>query len=299
MYRYEKILVAMNLAEEDVSAVKFASKISRVAESREVHLYHVTDEHEIPEELCSGIDGINMSCETILGQMHARVDKSWDGSPSTELHYDASEGDMLKDVLNHIKRRDIDLIIVQKTCGRSKIPERLARKAPCSALVVPPGSQPTLQNIFVALDFSEHSEDAMELAIEYAKAVGSEKITCVHVYSVPAGYHKTGRSYEEFSDILKENAREEYERIVDRMDLKGIEAEFIVEIHNHPYQGIVDIVHGKGADLLVVGARGRSKTAAILLGSVTERLIDLCNVPVLVVKKKGQGISVLEALFGS
>lgn len=58
------------------------------------------------------------------------------------------------------------------------------------------------------------------------------------------------------------------------------------------------MVHNKGADLLVVGSRGRSKTAAILLGTVTERIIEMCNVPILTVKKKGQGISIIDAIFG-
>jgi nucleotide-binding universal stress UspA family protein len=86
--------------------------------------------------------------------------------------------------------------------------------------------------------------------------------------------------------------------MIGEINTEGLEVEFIVDISKHPYQGIVDIVHGREADLLVVGARGQSKTAAILLGSVTERLIDVCNVPILVVKKKGQGLSVLKAMFG-
>jgi nucleotide-binding universal stress UspA family protein len=298
VYRYENILVAMNLDEEDLSAVKFASGISHMAESREVHFYHVSDELDIPEKLCSDIEGLNMTCDTIIGQMQARVEKIWDGFHSTKLHYDASDGDVLKDILTYIKQKSIDLVIVQKICGHSKIPERLARKAPCSVLLVPPGLEHTLQNIFVATDFSQHSQEAVECAVAYAKTCGSKKITCVHVYSVPAGYHKTGHSYEEFSDILKENARDEYERMIGKMNLEGLDSEFIVDISKHPYQGIVDIVHGRKADLLIVAARGQSKTVAILLGSVTERLIDVCNVPILVVKKKGQGISLLEAMFG-
>ncbi len=298
MYRYEKILVALNLEEEDVSAVRFASRISRMAESKEVHFHHVTDQLDIPEKFCSGIDGLNLTCDTIIGRIQERVKKCWDGPETAKLHFDASDGDMLKDILSYIKQKDIDLVIVQKTCRRSKIPERLARKAPCSVLLIPPGSDPTLENIFVAVDFSQHSQEAVELAMAYAKASGSRRITCVHVYSVPAGFHKTGRTYEEFSDILRQNAREEYERLIGPMDVGDLEVEFVVEISKHPYQGIVDIVHGRGADLLIVGARGQSKTAAILLGSVTERLIDVCNVPILVVKEKGQGLSFLEALFG-
>jgi len=99
------------------------------------------------------------------------------------------------------------------------------------------------------------------------------------------------------SDILKKNAEEEFDKLVKSIDSEGIEIDLIVEMNERPFQGIVDIIHSRNADLLAVGSRGRSKTAAILLGSVTERIIEACNVPVFSTKKKGQGMSILEAMF--
>jgi len=297
MYRYKKILVAMDL-EKDASAVKFAARISHMAESEEIHFFHVTDEHDLPENLCSAIEGAGDSCDTIIDKMKKTVGEHWDGFASARLEYNASDGDMLKDILFSIKENDIDLVVVEKVCGDSKTPERLARKATCSVLLIPPGSKPDLKNIFVALDFSKHSEEALEKALVYAKASGTKKITCVHVYSVPLGYQKTGHTHEEFAEILKNNAHKNFEKTLRKLDLEDTKIDFIVEMNKYPYQGIVDIVHENNVDLLVVGARGRSKTGAILLGSVTERLVDVCNVPILAVKKKGQGMSLLEAMFG-
>ena len=49
--------------------------------------------------------------------------------------------------------------------------------------------------------------------------------------------------------------------------------------------------------LVVIGARGRSAAAGVLLGSVAEHLIHTTTLPLLAVKKKGTGRSILDALL--
>lgn len=293
---YNKLLVAMNLEETDSSLVAFAAKIAQLAMSSEVHFYHVGDEPDLPAELCSGFES-HAVCKTVIEQTETTVSQIWNGPKNARLIYEASSGDMLKDALMYIKQKDIDLVLVQNNCGRSKIPTRLARKAPCSVLLVPPGAEMTFENIHAAIDFSEKSREAFEMALMLAQAAGAKKVTGIHVFSVPIGYHKTGHTHEEFAEILKRNAEKEYAHWVHEIARGDIETPFVVESHEAPHQAIVDLVHKNQGDLLAVGTRGRSKTMAVLLGSVAERLIETCRVPVLAIKPKGHGWSILEALF--
>jgi len=57
------------------------------------------------------------------------------------------------------------------------------------------------------------------------------------------------------------------------------------------------VAEERQADLLVIGARGRSAAAAVLPGSLTERLIQSTAILLLVVQKKGAGLSVLKTLL--
>jgi nucleotide-binding universal stress UspA family protein len=57
-----------------------------------------------------------------------------------------------------------------------------------------------------------------------------------------------------------------------------------------------DISEEQQVDLMAVGARGRT-AAALLLGSITERLIRSTEIPLIAVKKKGTGLSLLAALY--
>ena len=296
MQRYKKLLVVVNLDDEDVSLIQYASRITRMAGSEEVHFFHISPELDLPEPLCSAIEG-DQSCQSIVERMKAIVQQYFTTQDNTRLGYDASDRDQLRDLLLTIKQKDVDLVVVDKKCGGARMSERVARKAPCSVALVPSGSPARFDNIFVALDFSPYSREALETALAFARAGAANRLTCVHVYTVPSGYNKTGRSYEQFASIMKQNAQQQFDELLPAMNTEGIEIEFISQASTQPFQGIAEIVHTNGADLLVVGSRGRSKTAAILLGSVTERLIEICNVPILTVKRKGQGLSFMEAIL--
>jgi nucleotide-binding universal stress UspA family protein len=50
------------------------------------------------------------------------------------------------------------------------------------------------------------------------------------------------------------------------------------------HEGIVDTADAIGADLIVMGSHGRSGIEKLLLGSVTQRVLQDAKVPVLVVK---------------
>jgi nucleotide-binding universal stress UspA family protein len=50
------------------------------------------------------------------------------------------------------------------------------------------------------------------------------------------------------------------------------------------HEGIVDTAEAIAADLIVMGSHGRSGIEKLLLGSVTQRVLQDSKVPVLVVK---------------
>lgn len=52
----------------------------------------------------------------------------------------------------------------------------------------------------------------------------------------------------------------------------------------HPVKEINQYVESRDIDLLVIGSQGHSKIASLLLGSVTERVVQTCGCPVVVVR---------------
>ena len=301
MYRYNNLLVAHNLTNMDKPVIKYAGMISHMAETEKIYNLHVTRHLNIPKEVLKEYPHLLHPIDDFaLGKMQKTVKGGFDGYIQTKTFYQVEEGTPLKEILHQITNNDIDMLLVGRKTDATEtrqLPVKLARKAPCSVLVVPEGAMPSISKIIVPTDFSEHSTDAMDVAVALASAKGISNILCLHVYQVPVGYYKIGKTEEEFAEIMKKNALEKYQNFISGIDLKGVSVAQRIVRHKKPAKAIREMVEKERIDMIVIGARGRSATAGVLLGSVTENLIFSSHVPLIVVKKKGAGISFLKALF--
>lgn len=301
MYPFRRIAVVLELDEMDQELIRYAGLIARLARTEKAYFLHVASSLEIPEiirqsypELSKPVD------ESAERRCQLEVRQFFDGHSDTEFSCEIVEGEEIDQILRLIPRKDIDLILVRRR-GEEKsslmLAEKLARKAPCSILILPEGSDANLFRILVAVDFTEDSRNAMEVAIAFASGARLSSIHCLHVFDVPAGYYKTGKSFEQFSDIMEKNAEMEYREFMKNFDLKGVTImpEFILD--KKTSKAIARTINRGGFDLLVVGSRGRSSGAAILLGALTERLIASTDIPLLAVKKKGAGLSFIDAVL--
>lgn len=301
MYPFRRIAVVIELDEMDQELIRYAGLIARLARTEKVYFLHVAGSLEIPEiirqsypELSSPVD------ESAERRCQLEVRQYFDGDSDTAFSCEIVEGEELDQILRLIPRKDIDLILVRRRSEEKSslmLAEKLARKAPCSILILPEGRDANLFRILVAVDFTEDSRNAMEVAIAFASAARLSSVHCLHVYDVPAGYYKTGKSFEQFSDIMEKNAEREYREFVKNVDLKSVAVvpEFILD--KKTSRAIERTIDKQDSDLLIVGSRGRSSSAAILLGALTERLIASTDIPLLAVKKKGTGLSFLDAVL--
>ena len=301
MYRYKNLSVALNLTDMDKAVIQYAAMISQMAKPEKVYYLHVTRNLNIPKKILEEYPQLLRPVdEFAVRKMKKTVKNCFDGHPQTKTVYDVVEGSPLEELLRQTTCKDIDLVLIGRKTDATetrRLPMKLARKAPCSVLVIPEGIKPSISNILVPIDFSEHSANAMDVAVAFATAKGISTIQCLHVYQLPVGYYKIGKSEEEFAAIMKKNARESYQKFISGIDLKSISVipEFV--LHKKPAKAIREVVEKEHIDMIVIGARGRSAAAGVLLGSVTEDLIFSTFVPLIAVKKKGTGMKFLQALI--
>jgi nucleotide-binding universal stress UspA family protein len=62
----------------------------------------------------------------------------------------------------------------------------------------------------------------------------------------------------------------------------GVTCETVQIEHTHPYKAIIETAKERSCDLIVMASHGRSGIAAVVLGSVTNKVLTHTNVPVLV-----------------
>jgi nucleotide-binding universal stress UspA family protein len=146
------------------------------------------------------------------------------------------------------------------------------------------------KKIMVPLDGSKNSKDALNVAIEIAKKFGG-KVTLVHVYSSGGvfGAPAISDAYTEVPVAVayRENVRQLGNKILEdgkaKVEDEGIEVETILE-EGHVVQEISKMSQGSNFDLIVMGTRGRSEIAELLLGSVSNGVVQHAACPVLLVR---------------
>jgi nucleotide-binding universal stress UspA family protein len=162
--------------------------------------------------------------------------------------------------------------------------ERITQLARCPVLVVKPDEakvfRPTFDKILHAIDGSRHSLQALKLALALAKLNNSELHTvCVEELPYP--------------DQVEEN-RPVTREVGGRIELVLVKARAMAEesqvtLHTHvlagrPVHVIVKLAADLRANLLVFGAQGHSALYQRIIGSKADRMMQLAQCPVLVVK---------------
>ncbi len=140
------------------------------------------------------------------------------------------------------------------------------------------------QNIAVAVDFSEHSDRAIERGAALAKQFGA-KLHLVHVYgSAVLAEAMYGVSIPTNLNLeIRDAAAKKLEAVAEKIQTDGIDVESHL-IYSTAAEGVAQIALKTEADLVVVGTRGLTGLKHLVLGSVAERIVRTAPCSVLVVR---------------
>lgn len=182
-------------------------------------------------------------------------------------------GDAYAKIVQEAEKRDIDLIIVgrrglnwlQKTLIGSVV-SKVIGNAQRNVLVVPGSASIGCKTVLVATDGSAHSRGAAIAAVSLAKRCGSRLIA---LSVMP-------------NESERPAAEENANNVVEQARLEGVEAEAVTTV-GKPYDSILESAEGMGADLIVMGAYGKTALKRFVMGSIVEKVVGNSGCAVLVV----------------
>jgi nucleotide-binding universal stress UspA family protein len=141
------------------------------------------------------------------------------------------------------------------------------------------------QHILVPVDGSKHAAEALKFGLELAKLTKAQ----VHVLHVidTASVSQISRLFGKSQAHIQEELRERAMGIL--VDANTVAREANIEITTHmeegvPYEAVVDHAQHHGVDLIVIGRVGTRGPRRILIGSMTERVIETAPCHVLVIR---------------
>jgi nucleotide-binding universal stress UspA family protein len=137
------------------------------------------------------------------------------------------------------------------------------------------------EKILVAVDGSANSDRAVEAASELARIHGARLNIC-HAFHIPEHY-KT-----DLADELEEALMADAERILTHAaevaEKNGVESETRLLKKGHPAEAVVAHAEELGADIIVVGVRGRTPDQGRAMGSVSTSIAEQAGCCVLLIR---------------
>lgn len=160
-----------------------------------------------------------------------------------------------------------------------------ANQRPSSAMAN--RKQAALEKILVPIDFSDYASAAIDYAVRIGKLAGTH-IALLYVVEIPR--HQLSVDVYSSSERIRSNLSEMQMKGQERLDslareirTPGIECTASVRL-GIPYEEILAEAEKIESDLIVLGGKGYSALARILLGSTAEQVVRFARCSVLVAR---------------
>jgi nucleotide-binding universal stress UspA family protein len=145
-----------------------------------------------------------------------------------------------------------------------------------------------LKKILYPTDFSEYSLAALSYAVRLAQQNDAE-LFCLHVVEMPQEEYLTSEYMVPLNvphvpeDKVLRNARARMERFMAE-NMSGVDRVTSRVLTGIPFIEIIRYAREQSIDLIVIGTHGHSALAAMLLGTVAEKVVRKAPCPVLTVR---------------
>ena len=145
------------------------------------------------------------------------------------------------------------------------------------------------KHILVPTDGSKLSLKAAKAAAGLAK-LSRAKVTALYVIEpfMPSGAdeslvpYSAGRLQARYKEGTEEMAQAALAKVKRTVSAAKVACDGVFLTDAHPWRGILDTVHKRKCDLIVMASHGRGGLASVLIGSETHKVLAHSKTPVLV-----------------
>jgi nucleotide-binding universal stress UspA family protein len=298
-YPPKTILAAVDFSTGSRAALDHAARLAKLHKAR-LHVLHVMDSYAIAVLAGKRGESFDSAAAHALDGGRKALGAWLAHTQLPEGHeVDIIVGAPLHEILEKVKKLGADLLVAgvvgagEHHSGAGSVSGKLARKCPVDVLLVRAGHPDVFQKVVACVDFSPHSQRVVAAAREVALHDGAA-VDFLHVWAASASLLSIAGGYgDAFVDVVgMEKTAHDQEKINSAVQLhelvkdaaQGIQAQEVLREDVKAGHGIADHAQAAGADLIIIGALGRTNLRYLLLGSTAERLLGRLACSVLVIK---------------
>ena len=290
------ILIGVALDERDAFLVDTCVSVAGPLGTKRVILVHVRRHDRLPPELIGELEPHPGS--DAHARLHALADVLRERLPGLDVVDLYAVGNPAQEILEAAEIEDADLLLL----GRFSTPVEssdkgvegrdILRHSACTTLVVPEGSPAGLDHAVVGVDFSHAASEALWAAVALFR-----RVTPVFSYHLAQGIGYGGMTHQASRDKLEASALEHFRtKVSPQLPRSAVIDDLCIFECERASEGLLDVAAELSADAIVMGSHGRTRLAAVLLGSTAERIAIRAPVPVLVVRDKAHRLGLLASL---
>ncbi|RDV14772.1 universal stress protein [Pontibacter diazotrophicus] len=300
------LMVGLDMTPMDDTLIRYTAYLCNNPNIESVYFIHVEKSLEIPDELRKGFPEAAPADVRIRKALEDKIMPYFAALPNVQISVLVEEGSPLKELLRWTKEKKANLVLVGRKLrlsGSGVLAQKLVRSGRTAVLFIPETSEPVLRRVVVSIDFSEYSIMALERVLHTTLLPPDIQVVCLHVYEVPSGYITLGESFEKFEERMRGFAQEKYNQLIQQFPALQKRGEFkMVRRDNEDNIGELIVMEAKRAhaDMLVIGAKGKTAAALFILGSVTEKVLRYdTDIPLTIFRKPKEEMGFLDALLSN
>ena len=146
----------------------------------------------------------------------------------------------------------------------------------------------TVRHVLIPTDGSKIASAALERAVAFAAELKAQVTFLVvtepfHMLSLEVDQLEHARK--DFERYERRRADRVLEHAMDIAHRAGVTGSVSQVEAAHPYEAIIEEARRRGADLIAMGSHGSGGLKAVVLGSVTQKVLTHCEIPVLVFRE--------------
>jgi nucleotide-binding universal stress UspA family protein len=285
---YDRLLVPTDGSDVAEAAGDAAIALARRFDA-ELHALHVLEMGELPpgfeDEEAGDFAHRGEEAATALAERAAAA-----GVESASAVLESNQ-QIHEAILSYAEDHGVDCIVMG-TYGRTgidrfvlgSVAEQTLRESPVPVVTVHEDTviDADFESILVPTDGSDSAEAAVDQAIELASA-DDAALHVVYVVDTGVVWDETGAGT--VLDALEGAGQRALDSVVERARAAGVSTVEASVLNGVPHRAIDEYATERDVDLVVMGTHGRTGVDRYLLGSVTERVVRLTDVPVLALKK--------------
>ena len=141
------------------------------------------------------------------------------------------------------------------------------------------------KNILVPYDGSVPANNAFSKAIEMAKQHDSylKVVTCLDIAEL-GGWYIDKRINKNIMKKAKDHAGQIFSKLYGDAKKNSIQMDSKIIESKNPAKDLMSFAKSKNIDLIIMGSTGRGRYDKVLLGSVSNKIMQKAKCPVLIIK---------------